>query len=67
MLERVWIDACNFCSIDTEHPENGVLSTKMWCGEQFDRPYYEWELDFVDGKASPKVKQEEAISELNVF
>ena len=49
MLERVWIDTCNICYIDTEHPEDGVISTKMWCEEQFDRPYYEEELDFIDG------------------
>lgn len=49
MLERVWIDSCNICYIDTANHEDFPICTKVWCGEQFDRFYHEDELVFTDG------------------
>ena len=46
MLERVFIDSCNICYIDTENPTDYPICTKMYCGEQFDRIYHENEMEW---------------------
>jgi hypothetical protein len=54
-IERVWIDHCNVCSMDTDdidsYPDGLLTCTYMYCGKPFDRPYREDELYFIGRSA----------------
>jgi hypothetical protein len=52
MLKRVFIDSCNIAWMEmdeTLNPDHLVASTKMYCGEPFDRIYFEDEVEYLEG------------------
>ena len=51
MFERVFIDSCNVCNMETNeslNPDHLVACTMMYCGEQFDRIYHENEVEYIE-------------------